>query len=110
MSRSVWWGPPITIPRCKCFLPGRRANATQASSRGHFNASDPRSLYMSWCPLQVERGHTRTRQAQGGVGRGLYGLLTAPITLPSRGWEAITEAEIGQDWVQFLIDETDKGQ
>ena len=40
--------------------------------------------------------------SQGG-GWGLYGLLSAPVTT----WDAITEAEIGKDWVQFLIDEAD---
>lgn len=58
---------------------------------------------------QIENGVRRGRQAQkGGVGRGLYGLLTAPITIPSRGWEAITEAEIGEEWVKFLIEETEQ--
>ena len=37
---------------------------------------------------------------QGGVlNRGFFGLLSAPAAT----WESITEAEIGKDWVQFLI-------
>ena len=32
-------------------------------------------------------------------------MLSAPVTT----WDAMTEAEIGQDWVQFLLDEADKG-
>lgn len=54
--------------------------------------------------MQVEAGHGKKIRAGSGIGGGLYGLLTAP----SYGWEALTDAEIGQEWVQFLIEETDK--
>lgn len=36
---------------------------------------------------------------------GLYGILTAP----AHTWESVTEADIGQEWVQFLLDEAEKG-
>jgi hypothetical protein len=54
--------------------------------------------------MQVARGHRTMHRSGSGIGGGIYGLLTAP----SKGWEALTEAEIGQEWVQFLIEETEE--
>lgn len=47
--------------------------------------------------VRVQRG---SRKAKGMI----YGLLSASVS----GWEAVTEAEIGEEWVKFLMDETDK--
>uniref|UniRef100_A0A7S0HYR7 GRIP-related Arf-binding domain-containing protein n=1 Tax=Hanusia phi TaxID=3032 RepID=A0A7S0HYR7_9CRYP len=50
---------------------------------------------------KMEHGAKRLKQPSKW---GLYGLLSAPVTT----WETITEAEIGQEWVQFLIDEAEE--
>ena len=51
-------------------------------------------------PEQFKRVEKGSRRAKGLV----YGLLSASAS----GWDAITEAEIGEEWVKFLLEETEK--
>ena len=64
------------------------------------SAQDGRPCILVYTVIQI-----LTRSLSQGGGWGLYGLLSAPVST----WDAMTEAEIGQDWVQFLLDEADKG-
>ena len=64
-------------------------------------------LVCSILAMEEEQGRAVVQGAsklRAGGGWGLYSVISAPVST----WETITEAEIGQDWVQFLIDEADK--
>ena len=64
-------------------------------------------LVCSILAMEEEQGRAVVHGAgklRAGGGWGLYSVISAPVST----WETITEAEIGQDWVQFLIEEADK--